>query len=460
MQPVAGRLFPNTTSTGLHTMNRIPLIALSATLGLAAVARADVPFTLGATLPTPTRPSGSAVGDFNGDGRADIAVASDTPDRISIFLRGADGSFTLGPVILTGSGTGPESLIAADIDGDGRTDLVVALHNANIVRAYRNTATGFVAGSSVPTGANPHTIHAADLNGDGVLDFIAANRDGNSLTVIRSTAGVLSAAATITTNVSEPRGMAVGDFNGDGNVDIAVANHRSRNVALFMGQGGMSFTPGAVLPAPINERPEEIAAGDIYGDGDIDLVATAGEATVNVVGVYRNSAGVFASPVSVNTGGVSPSRVEIVDLTADGRGEIIVANEDSGTVAVIQNISTDGSLQLAAPTVIATGAHPEEFTVADVNGDNKPDIVVPNRDADTTVVLINGLSGSGGGIGGGGTTPPCAVDWDHDGSVTVRDIFEYLNGWFAGDERCDFDHNGHRGADDVIEYIGAWMNGC
>lgn len=420
---------------------------------LASAAGAAINFTPGVALQTPTRPTGAAIADFNRDGRMDLAVTSDTPDKISIFYGNGDGTFGAPQIIQTGSGTGPESIVAADIEGDGDMDLVVTLHNANTVRAYVNNGAGvFTVGSSVATGANPRGVIAADLDGDSDPDFAVANRDGNSVTVIRNNAGVLALGVTMATGGLEPRGVAAGDFNRDGRMDLAVTNHDSRSVTILSGSGNFAFALTATLPVLTSSRPDGVAAADLDGDGDVDLaVAISDQPAVNVVGIYTNNGGSFSGPTPFNTGGLNPSHVLITDFDLDGKPDIAVANEDSGNISVFQNTSAGGAISLGAAMVFATGAHPEQFAAGDLDGNRTPDLAVPNRDANTTSILING------------TTPPppaCPADFNHNGILNSQDFFDFITALFASDPSADFNGNGIVNSQDFFDFVTAFFAGC
>ncbi|HMN42475.1 MAG TPA: VCBS repeat-containing protein [Phycisphaerales bacterium] len=420
--------------------------------GLPAVLLGQISFTLGPTFQTPARPSGVAVADYNGDGHPDLAVASDSPDKITIYFGHGDGTISVGQVIHTGSSTSPENLISADINGDTFPDIAVVLHGAGQVRSYLNNGAGaFAPGSNVPAGSNSRAIIAVDLDADGLPDFMVANRDSNDVTVVRNTAGVLSSGGSFAAGL-EPRGVAAADFDGDGLIDIAVPAHDSRTVVLLRGTAAGGFAAWTTLTPPSNNRPEGIASGDLDGDGRADLIIGAD----NRIGVYRNVNGVFGAPVSFDTGGVNAGRIDVADLDGDGRRDIVVGNEDSGNVSIFANTTVEGaaSISLAAPAVFATGAHPEQFDIADMDNNGTLDLVVPNRDSNTTTILLNGSGLPGAPL------MACRTDANRNGQLEVEDILVYLNSWLAGSPGADMNFTGGVDVQDIFDFLNAWLAGC
>jgi hypothetical protein len=363
------------------------LAAAGAVAFAAGSAQAQISFTPAGTLPAAQRPSGVAIADFNGDGVADLAVTTDTPDKISIFLGTGGGAFGAPVNILTGAGTGPESIVAADVDGDGDQDLAVVLKNVNTLRLYINTGGVFAAGASATLGANARGLITADFNGDGRPDFATANRDSNSVSVVLNTAGGLT--ATTLPAGTEPRAVAAADIDGDGDRDLAVTNHRDRTVTIYRNTGGafsavqtINVAPGGVF------RPEGIVGGDFDRDGDQDFVVVLSDSAVpNQVGLLRNTGGTFAAPVNYPTGALNSGRIVAADFSGDGALDLAVANEDSGNVSVLAN---SGAGAFGAPLLIATGAFPEALAAGRVNADALPDLVVANRDSNAVSVLLNG----------------------------------------------------------------------
>ena len=242
-------------------------------------------------LATPGRtPLDVAVGDLNGDGRMDIVVAASGANSVLVFTQTATGTFNL-PVAYTVGGD-PQAMTVADLDGNGFADIAVAT-TANTVSVLLQTSAGvFASAVDYTTGVQPVAIKAVDLNGDGKLDLLTANY-GASLSpgtqglsvLIQGAPGTFLAPVHYATGYRSTA-LAVGDLNGDGKVDVVVTN-----AGLPGDPGSVSVLlqdPAAlgILLTPTNYRgtwgPMGVVLGDMDGDGRLDLVLADGDIVVRL----------------------------------------------------------------------------------------------------------------------------------------------------------------------------------
>ena len=225
--------------------------------------------------------------DFNGDGKLDLVEActalDDQPCNLLLFLFGnGDGTFmqSLGPPLTF---YGSQSMAVGDFNGDGKPDLAVTNSGANGVNVFLNDGGGLSAVSAIPaTGNSPSSIAAADFNGDGKLDLAVANSGSNNVTILLGNGdGTFTSAASPATGMA-PNSLTVGDFNGDGVPDLAVANAGSSNVTILLGNGDGTFT-AAAGPAMDNGSTSVVSA-DFNGDGKEDLVvANSGDSSATAL---------------------------------------------------------------------------------------------------------------------------------------------------------------------------------
>ncbi len=389
------------------------LLAAGATL-VALSGAAAAQFATALALPVGASPDSVAIGDWDGDGDADLAVPVDAPDRVVFLFNNGKAGFGGAVSVATGANTGPHTAVAADLDGDGDIDVAVSLQNADAVRVLLNNGAGaFSLGGLFATGAEPRALRVADFNG-GLPDLVSGNRSGNSVTVLLN-AGAASFTATTLATGQDVRDVNVGDLNGDGDLDLVATAHDDRRLDLFANNGAGAFSAAGTVSLGAQLRPDGIVAADLDADGDTDLAVAASGNGLNVVARFLNvgaglGAGAFAGPVSFATGGVSPVSIVAGDWDLDGDLDVATANQDSANVSVLANGGT-GSFGTATP--FATGSQASFVTAADLDGNGSLDLVAANTGSASVSLLINLNEGSaftnlGGGLAGVAGIPSLA----------------------------------------------------
>jgi hypothetical protein len=286
------------------------------------------------------------------------------------------------------------------------------------------------------TGKNPGSVAIADVNRDGKRDLLVANEASANMTVLLGdgTGAFTPAPGSPFAAGDTPNDLAIGDFDRNGTLDVAVPNHETKNVTLLLGDGTGRFAPSPASPITVRSRPHAhgVAAGDFDGDGNLDLAVESFEEDAVEV-LYGDGKGRFEAPGrTFKTGGRVPyQRLRAGDLDRDGRTDLVTTNIQSGSVSVLLG-SASRSMRAAAGSPFATGPSPFSHAIADVDGDGALDVVVAGyagspekRSADGVHLLLGdgkgGLKERAGSPYAAGPSPIgiAAGDLDGDGRADV-----------------------------------------
>jgi hypothetical protein len=239
-------------------------------------------------------------------------------------------------------GRGPECVVAADVNGDGAPDLIWAnsLDNTFFVLTnnYNNSGRFFIM-TQLSVGNGPAFVAAADVNGDGKLDLITANEGDDTLTVVTNNgSGVFGFNSTIHVG-SDPLQLIAVDLNGDGKMDLVSAltggyPTYSGGLVLFTNNGSGVLISNAML----NTGAPTVcaAAADLNGDGHVDLIAANGNANTLIV-FTNNGSGVFSSNATVFVATEWPGYVGAADVTGDGKADLFTASYTKSGVTLLVN---------------------------------------------------------------------------------------------------------------------------
>jgi hypothetical protein len=310
-----------------------------------------------------------------------------------------EGEFCPSPAESLAVGLGPDAVVIADLDGDGRQDLIAANSDADTLTTFSNTGGGRLDDpATILVGDEPHAIVVADLDDDGRQDIAVANFLSSTVTVLFAEGPVGGfTATTLPTDFGGAFGLVGADLDGDGDTDLAATNRQANEALVFLNVAAREFSGSQIIAVGV--APEGIAAGDLDGDGRVDLVTAnfLAPGAVGDVSLLRNlGGGNFAAAESLPAGR-SPGAVALADLDLDGDLDIAVANNFGGTISVFLN---DGG-EFGAGLEFEVGDLPEFLAVGDLNGDGRPDIVTANADSDTATAVF--------GDGAGRFSPPSAV---------------------------------------------------
>ena len=311
------------------------------------------PSTPSYTYSVGSSPSAIAVGDFNGDGKLDLAIVDTTSNRVSILLGNGDGTFLSKPDLATG--TAPFSIAVGNFNPgtDSYTDLAVTSYvNGKVSIFLGNNDGTFQGKTDYTTGSNPRSIVAGDFNNDGKLDLATANNGGSVSILLNSGNGTFPNATTSSVGTN-PRSIIAGDFNGDGKLDLATANNGANSVSILLNNGNGTFPSTPSYTYTVGSSPTSIIAGDFNGDGTLDLAVANSGAGANSVSVLSgNGNGTFLNAVPY-AAGTGPYGLAIGDFNGDARPDLAVTNSGVNNVSIILSI---GGVQIGAQsTILARG---------------------------------------------------------------------------------------------------------
>ena len=365
-------------------------------------------------FPVGLGPVALVAGDYSGDGRLDVASVNPTTNEITVAL--AAGNATWRTVQQLSAGQAPVAITQADFNRDGRLDLATANQGSSDVSIFLGLGTGALRSeASVAVGGHPVAIAAVDFNGDTLVDLATANAGSNDVTILLGHGDgtfqrTLSPAA-----VDLPQSLVAGDFNRDGRVDLATANYRSQDVAVFFGHGNGTFA--APLRIALGTAPIFLLASDLNGDGRLDL-ATANPHTNDVAVIIGRGDGTFAAPMRF-AAGQGPLAVTSADFDGDGCLDLGTANSLSDDVTLLLGRG-DGTF--AGPLSRGAGDYPVALIGADFNDDARTDVVLATQFV-AEVSLLQGLGdatfAASGTISDPRPSTPLVADFSGDGALDV-----------------------------------------
>jgi len=427
--------------------------------------RGDGTFTAASNVPTAANSRAIVIADFNGDGKLDLAVVSIGPvicrqGYLQIFLGNGDGTFTAAPGDLR-TDDGPISMVVGDFNGDGKPDLAVAnMYLDNDLNVYLGKGDGTFIQMAVspPAGDSPGYMASGDFNGDGTTDLAVTNGGNSMVTILLAQSGLSTATASGILVPGSGLHLADASYSGDGSYGAGISPTTgiygapiATNTVMAVTSGGVPVTSvanGAVvtLTATVKVGSTAVTAGEVsFCDAaashctDVHLLGT-GQLTAKGTAVLRLAPGAGShayKAVFLGTDGAAASASSAVALTVNlpapdrhptatgialagtpGKYSLTATVKGQGPVAPSGAVSfldtSNGNSVLGKATLVAgpplpswtnpqtarTGNEPDSVAVADFNGNGIPDLAVANQDDSALTILL--------GNGDGTFKPPAA----------------------------------------------------
>jgi uncharacterized repeat protein (TIGR01451 family) len=342
--------------------------------------------------------------DVNGDGKADLVTPNSAANTISVLLGNGDGTFQ--PKSDYAVGANPVAITIADFNQDGKPDLAVANQSySRYLSILLNRGDGTFSSATniaMPPGQYPANVLAADFDGNGTLDLVvnspAAVGQFQLTLLLGNGDGTFQALPNVGTSCCSAA-LAAGDLNGDGNLDLVAGGY------VYLGNGNGTFSNNGIFPGGL--APASWVLADLNSDGNLDLIAPPNP-SYGFNGFYvflGNGDGTFQAPGSYPTEG-GTNTLAVADINGDGKLDVITANVGANSITIWFGAG-DGTFRSSIN--YPSGLKPNGVVAADFNGDGRTDLAVSKGVGDSVTVLLGVLA------------PVLGVSMTHSGNFSPGD---------------------------------------
>ena len=347
--------------------------------------------------PTGSHPESVAIADLNGDLRKDVAMCTSfgfntNDDSILVFYQNASNRFDA--PIRYAAGASAYSIAIADFNGDGLNDIAVGKKTSGI-RVFTQDSQGSFSNFTDYATSYANWICTGDFNNDGAADLAGIGFSGSKVALFIQTNGALAFATNIDASYSGNNDIEAGDVNNDGLTDIVVMNGQSfatPNVSVLL-QTTNGFAPATIYDLGGSELTAGVGVGDVNGDERNDLVVSyGGNRPASKIAIFQLAADGTVTVTNRFDSYDIPQPIAVSDMDLDGRADIVTLHGGWQTLGVYwQNangtLSTEQMFQ-PLPSVSRYNSH--GLAIGDINSDGMPDAVIADSN-NGLIVLTNGL---------------------------------------------------------------------